>query len=485
MRVMNIVLTLLLVISSVSALAQEGVSSLEVTPESTQTTDESSSSPPLIDLGDEYQNSIALLQNRFRIDHHVDEITMVFYREYGSSPVILVRPDGSKLYQGRVDHERVKWFDANTFDMITIKNPMPGPWQAVGQVLPDSRIMVVSDVELHADKLPQILFSGETLKSTAYLTNGGKPIENALFREVVELNIDFISTNNPDFDNFGAREQHVATFEDNGRDMDERPNDGIFTGKFNLQLASGEWCPVYRVKTPMFTRKRVGDPIVLYANPIKMDVILAAQADENSMVYHTLLIDANRELVNIESLVIDGNVKYPNGDIQMFSIAEPSTETREFQIAAFEQGIFRVNLTVYGTSVEGREFILNVPEYTFLAEAPEPEVIDPLLSGDDPIVDGSDVLPSVEEDEVLSEVPELDQKSMDRSTVILLIVLVNGTIIVAGIIAAVVITLKRRNGLSPSNKKRTGTSKKVVSEEDLLLDNEPKGIKKLIDYFKK
>jgi hypothetical protein len=76
---------------------------------------------PLTELGDEYTNSIQLLQNRFRVDYNVKEITMVFFREYGSAPVVLVRPDGSKLFQGRVDEEKVQWYDADTFDMIPSK----------------------------------------------------------------------------------------------------------------------------------------------------------------------------------------------------------------------------------------------------------------------------------------------------------------------------------------------------------------------------
>ena len=151
---------------------------------------EVSSPSPLSRLGDEYTNSIELLRNRFRIDYNVDEVTMVFFREYGSAPVVLVRPDGSKIFQGRLDEEKIKWFDADTFDMITIKNPVPGPWQAVGQVLPESRIMVLSDVQLHAEPLPNLVFAGEILKSTAYLTNDGKPIENKQFRDVVVLDIE-------------------------------------------------------------------------------------------------------------------------------------------------------------------------------------------------------------------------------------------------------------------------------------------------------
>ena len=177
---------------------------------SSQDTQVDTAPSPITDLGDEYENSIKLLQNRFRIDYNVKEVSMIFFREYGSAPVVLVRPDGSKLFQGRVDETNVKWFDADTFDMITIENPMPGPWQAVGQVNPASRVMVISDIKLHATSLPSILFSGEILKSTAYLTNGGEKIDNQQFRDVVELSIEFVSANDPNYDNFGANDAEIA-----------------------------------------------------------------------------------------------------------------------------------------------------------------------------------------------------------------------------------------------------------------------------------
>jgi hypothetical protein len=140
---------------------------------------------PLENLGSSYENSIKLLQNRFRIDHEVEEITMVFFRRFGSAPVVLVRPNGSKIFQDVGDNEGVTWFDSATFDMINIKNPVPGPWQAVGQILPDSRVMVISDIKLHTDPLPDILFSGEILKQTATLSNGGEVIDTRQFSDIV------------------------------------------------------------------------------------------------------------------------------------------------------------------------------------------------------------------------------------------------------------------------------------------------------------
>ncbi len=330
---------------------------------------------PISELGTAYENSIKLLQNRFRIDYTVDEITLVFFREYGSIPVVLVRPDGSKIFQSQADGEELLWYDTATYDMVTIKHPMPGPWQAVGQVLQGSRVMVLSDLVLHADPLPNVIFSGEILKQTAYLTNGGQPIDYSEFRDVVDLSIDFISTNNPNYENFGAATETIARFEDNGKGLDEKPLDGTFTGQFNLAVAAGEWKPVFSVTTPMFSREQVDPNIVLYPNPISIKVDI----DGGGPGYHKLLIDADRQHVDMKSLLIDGKIRYPNGDVQNFSLTELSNDIREFMIISYDYGIFRVKLTAYGNTVDGRDFILDVPEYSFLLEQPELENLAPAL----------------------------------------------------------------------------------------------------------
>ncbi|WP_428982861.1 TIGR03503 family protein [Paraglaciecola aquimarina] len=327
---------------------------------------------PLTTLGSEFHNSIELLQNRFRIDYEVEEITMVFFRKYGSSPIVLVRPDGSKIFQSTADGESIFWFDSTTYDMVSIKNPMLGPWQAVGNISPDSRVMVISELALHADKLPDVIFSGEILKQTAYLTNNGKPINYAAFRDVVELTISLASTNNPDYNNFGAGSQIVATFQDNGKGTDEIPLDGVFTGQFNLSIADGEWKPTFKVSTPMYSREQVDPNIMLYPNPIKIDVAI----DHGKAGYHYLEIDADREFIDISSLLIDGKVRFPNGDIQNFSITEMTDEVKKHDIVNFGYGTYSVKLTVFGNTHSGREFILDVPEYTFLVEEPVPDVVE-------------------------------------------------------------------------------------------------------------
>ena len=121
-------------------------------------------------------NQIPLLNNRFRIDYEIDEITLVFFRKKGAPSVVLVKPDGSKVYARTAKDHQMEWHDDKTYDLIKIKQPTPGPWQAIGSILPESRIMVLTDIDLQVDPLPTDMMVGETLKVTARLTNGGKPM---------------------------------------------------------------------------------------------------------------------------------------------------------------------------------------------------------------------------------------------------------------------------------------------------------------------
>ncbi len=401
-------------------------------PQSTQASAQSSNDQdisqaddsPLTQLGNEYHNGIELLQNRFRIDYEVDEITMIFFREFGSAPIVLVRPDGSKIFQSSADGESIFWFDTSTYDMISIKNPTPGPWQAVGQITPESRVMVISDLALHADPLPKIIFSGEILKQTAYLTNDGVPIDYSAFRDVVELTISLSSTNNPNFNNFGANTEIVAFFGDNGKGMDERPLDGVFTGQFNLAIADGEWIPTFTVSTPMYTREQVDPNIMLLANPIKMDVELDGGGDG----YHKLKVDAQREYVDMSTLLIDGKVRFPNGDIQNFSITDMSVDVREYLIVNYEYGVYSVKLTAYGNTIEGREFILDVPEYSFLSEESEPVVVAAETGVVDPAISDN----ATEQNAMPEQAIPTAEEKMSTSMLVSLIVGINLFILIVG-----------------------------------------------------
>lgn len=314
-------------------------------------------------------NQIPLLDNRFRIDHNVKEITLLFFRQQGTPPVILVKPDGSKMYATLAIIGEAEWFDEATYDLIRIKEPMPGPWQAIGQLSEGSKVLIVTDFELNVDPLPEIMIEGETIKLTGHFTNNGEPIRARNFRDVITLNVDFISTNNKKFANFGADIQEVTRFKDDGRVYDERPGDGVFTGEFVLNFPSGEWVPKYHIRTPLMTRVLENDPIIVHPNPVTLSVEKTEVADE----FHKLTIEVKGDYIKPETMAFQGKVYYPNQDVQSFSITDPIAGPREFNIINYDYGLYRVSISGFGTNANGREFMLEIPEFSFSIDPPPVE----------------------------------------------------------------------------------------------------------------
>jgi hypothetical protein len=419
----------------------------------------------IVDIGSEYQNSIKLLNNRFRIDEDIEEITIVLFREYGSAPVVLVRPDGSKLFLDN-DHNdnSYNWFETDSYDMISLKNPMPGPWQAVGDILPESRVMVIAGVVLHAQSIPEIVFSGETIKQTARLVNIGSDIDMSLFKDIVSLSIDFVSTNNPDFPNFGLGSRQVAVFQDDGKGFDESLSDGVFTGEFNLEITEGEWRPVFTVRTPLFTREQVNDIVLLRKTPVTISHHEAAksqntanidnqnkteskragdiQADERSHSNdrHEISIDVDANYLNPDNFIVDGTVRHPNGESVKFSMTQVNQNIRKFNINNSGYGIYKINMTVFASTITGRDVVLSVPEYSFVTAAPELQIKPSQTMVEEPEVENA-----IDAQLVAISAAENAANQESDSKWLWLAVMINAVILVFGSVLIVLLVSKRNH----------------------------------------
>ncbi|WP_105167779.1 TIGR03503 family protein [Pseudoalteromonas sp. T1lg23B] len=327
---------------------------------------------------DGVSNEVPLLDNRFRIDHEVEKISLLFFRKPGSPAVVLVQPDGSKIYATHaLRDDSLQWYDEVSFDLVVISNPTPGPWQVIGNIQDGSRVMVVGDIELEVEPLPPLIFRGETLKVTGRVTNDGKPIEIGYFRDVISLVVDFVSTNNDNYDNFGAGTQSVTEFKDDGREFDERPLDGVFTGEFKLSFPAGEWRPEFLIETPLVKRKVVGKPILLSEPPFNFELTLS----EDEEFEHELMIKLDNEIVKPESVIFQGKIFYPNGEEQAFTIEPKERLYRTLAIKNYDWGRYSVELSAFGENINGREFMATLPVYKFEIERPiekVPELLVPI-----------------------------------------------------------------------------------------------------------
>ena len=317
-------------------------------------------------------NLLPIKGQRFRIDAEVEEITLLFFRDQGSAPLILIKPDGSKWYHSDYPLERVTWYTDPSFDMIKIIDPVPGPWQVAGRVDEENKAVIVSEVRFEAEPLPQQLFENERLKVEGTLYNGDTRVSTARFREAVLLDVLFVSSNNPDYDNFGAEPTRVAEFSDNGQGYDEVAGDGVFTGRYALRVVPGEYIPTYQLETPLYERSFEGEAVVVEKQPVRVDFVLAEERGADNF----LTVELEQDLVKPTSVVVNGSVNYPNGEQRRFSVTDVNSFPHSIPLDNLTYGKHLVELTIFATSQKGREIELQFDNLSFISVEPIEQLTD-------------------------------------------------------------------------------------------------------------
>src|SRR5690606_23931659 len=91
---------------------------------------------------------------------------------------------------------------------------------------------------------------------------------------------------------------------------------------FELRVQAGEYRPTYRVTTPMFSRSLEQENVIVEANPISLEIIEALRADED----HQLQLTIDTEVLQLETLAINGNTLFPNAERREFSFSDVANE---------------------------------------------------------------------------------------------------------------------------------------------------------------
>ncbi|EPZ5420714.1 TPA: TIGR03503 family protein [Vibrio parahaemolyticus] len=263
--------------------------------------------------------AMSLLDNRFRVDPTIEQITFLVYREQSSQPVVLVRPDGKKYYAWG-SYDNVRWYQEPSLDIISVDNPMPGPWQAVGKVTPKNNIRLLSHLKLSTDVFPNRLYNGEALKFTARLTSDDKPLVLRDFLDRVNLRVTFTKfVENEDELIKEARPvpMIIGEFSDDGRGLDEQAGDGVFTVQLPIEVEPGKYRARITSGNGVFLRAQE-QVILVYPNPVSRTFIQSRSPEKP----HQLVVSGEQGMiapgsiaVNVEQNAPDGFITYSQGQV--------------------------------------------------------------------------------------------------------------------------------------------------------------------------
>ncbi|HHQ4658365.1 TIGR03503 family protein [Aeromonas hydrophila] len=304
-------------------------------------------------------SDIPLLDNRFRIDYGVKEITFIVTRKPGTPSVILVRPDGSKLYVGKVTPPDVGWLALKDQDLITIRAPMPGPWQAIGEVDPDNRVRLLSNIRLETDQLPTQLYQGERVKLKSWLLIDDAPPKAGYYLTDLGMTVRLQRFNDAKQEGEPIVDEVLGHYRDDGKGLDEVPGDGIMTAEAVLDVAAGKYRAMYSTGNQVFSRARYQD-VLIY--PLPVSYTLAPPSQEFGAKL-SFLIDADE--LDPASVVIEGKATNTVGASMAFNAV--ATEPRvEVDLSAIKEvGQYEVNATLFGTTRLGREIQVTLPVKSF------------------------------------------------------------------------------------------------------------------------
>ncbi|MDK9756469.1 TIGR03503 family protein [Vibrio sp. D173a] len=265
------------------------------------------------------ESAMSLLDNRFRVDPTIEQITFLVYREQSSQPVVLVRPDGKKYYAWGT-YDNVRWYQEPSLDIISVDKPMAGPWQAVGKVTPKNNIRLISHLKLSTDVFPNRLYHNEALKFTACLTSDDKPLVLRDFLDRVNLRVTFTKfVENEDELIKEARPvpMVIGEFADDGRGLDEKVGDGVFTVQLPIDVEPGKYRARITSGNGVFLRAQE-QVVLVYPSPITRTFIQSRHADQP----HQLVVSGEQGMitpgsiaVNVEQEAPDGFISYSQGQV--------------------------------------------------------------------------------------------------------------------------------------------------------------------------
>lgn len=325
-------------------------------------------------------SDIPLLDNRFRIDYGVKEITFIIKRKAGTPSVILVRPDGSKLYVGRVKPADVGWLALPEYDLITLRNPMPGPWQAIGEVDPDNRVRILSDIKLDIEALPMQLYQGEVIKLKSWLQIAGEQPADNYYLSELGMTVRLQSYSD-DKQQEVVLDKVLGQYHDDGKGLDEEPGDGVMTAEAVLEdIPTGKYRAMFSTGNQVFERARYQD-VLLYPYPFSYNLEPPSDVQGAKMAF---LID--RDELDPASVVIQGKVTSKEGGNYPFSQTGAAPRLNIDLSMIKDPGQYEVQATLYGTNLLGREVKILLPGKSFNIFPPPPPVeVAPVVSSAQPV----------------------------------------------------------------------------------------------------
>ena len=185
---------------------------------------------------------LPLDKNSFIVDASIDEFTALLFRQQDADMATLIAPNNQR-YTAANHSADISWFRQHHYDLITVKNPEAGAWSIEADLAPDSRITIISDLNLRVNPLATNAFVNDTVEVVAALTEQGEVINRPELLNLTDMSVNVTRRDN--------RQQWQFSLSE----LDASPIDGLFRSGLDVFLQAGTFDVVVMAKGKTFQRQ--------------------------------------------------------------------------------------------------------------------------------------------------------------------------------------------------------------------------------------
>jgi NACalpha-BTF3-like transcription factor len=192
---------------------------------------------------------VPLTSKGFRVDNNVEEVTFYISKEQ-TGELTLLSPNGDRYTKEQINRgsDQVRWYSADKFDVITVKNPNNGDWKVEGLTPEEGFATILTDLRLKTE-FPHSIYAESSVVIEARLFEGEKPVSLGGITASTQFAYQIIPTD------------QVATpivrdfLNDAGKEGDRIAGDGIFSKRIEIENA-GDYKMRVVAQSQTFTRSQ-------------------------------------------------------------------------------------------------------------------------------------------------------------------------------------------------------------------------------------
>lgn len=299
---------------------------------------------------------VPLDSNGFLVDASIKEFTALIFRKPGEDKTIIVSPEG-KEYSATDPNDNVNWYRTEKYDLITVDAPKAGQWKIKTDIAPQSRITVVSDLQLVVDPLKNNIHSNDSLAVSYSFQENGKTVSNKDFLGLIEANA--IVAKDHTEENFDTSFTQVPP-----------PADGFFHQTLNSFASTGDYEIHIYIDGKTFKREfkhslSVRDGLMVLEK--------GNSAAEDGKLTYTYKISTDDKIVDIKKTQISVSIKNSKNANLEKSLNLIDDKRWEFSFSPVLEGDYTIDIHALGEQLDGSKLdeTLHADNFTYTPKKAE------------------------------------------------------------------------------------------------------------------